>query len=110
MKNTQNPTSTKLIYTILIWGGFFLLFMYFRWALGDQIISLFEIRGKAGADFNTDSAVTNYLLNSNGTLLTFMMLVSAGVCSALVNCFVALNSKIKALEGELSEIKHKLDV
>lgn len=110
MKNKQNSASTRLFYTISIWGFFFLLFTYFRWDVNAVLISLFEARSKVGADFNTDSAVTNYLLISNGRLLTIMMIVSAGVCSGLVNWGLALNSKLKMLEGELSEIKQKLDV
>ena len=110
MKSRENPMFFKFICAILIWGGFFLLFSFFRSEIADSIASFFEIRNKAGADFNTDSAVINYLLMSNSQILTFVMFTFAAVLNGLILLAYALNSKIKVLESELSEIKSKLDV
>lgn len=109
MKGKNGLALVSFVFPILVWGIFLIVFTYFRWDLNDSVMSLFEIRSKGGADFNTDSAVMNYLLMSNGRILMFMMFTFAGISSALMSISFNLKAKIRILESELSEIKQKIN-
>jgi hypothetical protein len=110
MQSKYKPLLIIILVQVLTWGIFVSLGTYFHKNLVNDSTSLLEFRLKNGADFNTDSAIIQYLNISTGTILSSVMMVLAGVFSGLFVFLYFLVSKLRILEAELKEIKEKLNV